>query len=358
MSLRPDTPEKVKFILIAILLMVAVNFLMAQCEEWRMAAYYAPTQIPPPQTALAENASPVPRVVVLRNVKTIELSEPMGILGVEEFLYEEPLYEEEPPAAPVPEAKKPEKRPPLPKPSKTVRREPLAKVVIIIDDMGLTASRDRAVLDLPGPLTLAYLPYAPGVAEQARGAKARGHELLIHTPMEPINGRLDMGPIALREGMSEEEFKRELREKVFPSFEGYVGINNHMGSRLTQNPKAMGWVMQELKKRGLAFVDSVTIQASIAASVAQDYEVPFAVRDVFLDHYDSEASVHKALAQLERRAHEHGYAVAIGHPKPHTIRALQKWLPGMAERGVRLVPLSHVLERPWEREAQTASSAR
>ncbi|MCD8497317.1 MAG: divergent polysaccharide deacetylase family protein [Alphaproteobacteria bacterium] len=343
MSLFPNSPEKLKFAVIAIAMMIIVHFILDRLG-W-MGPVSTPPLPPSLETPVQEehshNASEVPRVVVLRNVKTVELSQPKGLVET---------------TPQIKEAKTVVTAAALPKAVKTLHKGPRAKVVIIIDDMGMTAGRDQAVLDLPGKLTLAYLPYAPGVAAQAKKAKARGHELLIHTPMEPMNGRLDMGPIALRNNMGEKEFREELRTKILPSFEGYIGINNHMGSRLTQNPKAMGWLMEELKKRDLAFVDSVTIPSSIAADVAQDYEVPFAVRDVFLDHFDTEDSVHKALRQLERRAHEQGYAVAIGHPKAHTIRALQEWLPGIKDKGLELVPLSVVLEKPWRREAKTASS--
>jgi len=168
--------------------------------------------------------------------------------------------------------------------------------------------------------------------------------------MEAMAGN-NLGPAGLKNDMSEDELKSTLENHVFPSFEGYVGINNHMGSRLTQNVKAMGWVMEELKERGLYFVDSKTIGSSVAARVARDTGIPYAERDVFLDHYDTLESVKKALADLERVAHRNGVAIAIGHPKTHTIEALRGWMPGMAERGLELVPASAVLHHPAQNNA-------
>lgn len=346
--------------MIAILMMVGVNFLMARLE--RPSASPEPLEITEALPALAPASGPedlpfceaevltpppaesaAPRVTVLRNVKTIEMAAPAGVSVSPQddvAAYEETAV----PPPPVPSRIK-----------KTPYSGKVSRIVLIIDDMGLTPARDKSVVAMPGAVTLAYLPYAPNVARQAEEARAKGHELLIHTPMEPMNGRLDMGPIALKEGMSEAAFKAVLREQVFPAFSGYIGINNHMGSRLTQDKQAMRWVMEELKARNLAFVDSVTIQTSVAARTAQEYGVPFAVREVFLDHDEREGAVHKQLAELERRARKEGYAVAIGHPKPHTIHALQQWIPGLKERGFELVPVSAVLEKP-EPVTKTAST--
>lgn len=221
-----------------------------------------------------------------------------------------------------------------------------AKVVIIIDDMGLARSNTRAIMDLPAPLTLAFLPYADNLAEFTQPALEKGHELIIHVPMEPMGSGHSLGPAGLTTRLSEAEFKATLNTHIFPSFDGYVGINNHMGSKLTQNRQAMGWVMEELKNRGLYFVDSKTIGSSVAARVAMENGVPFAERDVFLDHYDTLDSVMKALGELERVAHRKGVGIAIGHPKSHTIEALRRWMPDMAKRGLELVPASAVLHDP------------
>lgn len=231
-----------------------------------------------------------------------------------------------------------------------------AKIVIIIDDMGLARSHTRSVMDLPAPLTLAFLPYAENLAEFTEPAKAKGHELIIHVPMEAMGGN-NLGPAGLKNSMSEEQLKSTLETHIFPSFEGYVGINNHMGSRLTQNAAAMGWIMEELKKRGLYFVDSKTIGSSVAARSARDHGIPYAERDVFLDHYDSPDSVLKALNELERVARRKGVGIAIGHPKSHTIAALKKWMPGMRDRGLELVPASAVLHHPQPAEEKISAAS-
>lgn len=134
-------------------------------------------------------------------------------------------------------------------------------------------------------------------------------------------------------------------EKAFASFKGYVGLNNHMGSRLTKDKHAMQRVMAKLKERGLLFVDSKTIGSSVASQSAAEAGLKYGDRDVFLDHQDTPEFVHAALRQTERVASKKGYAIAIGHPKDSTINALKEWLPGLKARGFELVPVSAVVHK-------------
>ncbi|MGB0720153.1 MAG: divergent polysaccharide deacetylase family protein [Bdellovibrionales bacterium] len=237
------------------------------------------------------------------------------------------------------------------KPAKALQRYSLknpdpsrsARIAVIIDDMGVNRAMSEAVLAIKdAPLTLAFLPYAQDLRSLTKPAQAAGHELLIHMPMEPMNPDIDTGPIVLTEGMSDAEMQTMLG-RAFDSFDGYVGINNHMGSRLTQNAAAMGAVMDTLKRRGLFYVDSKTIASSVGADAARSAGLDFAVRDVFLDHEDSDAFVQKALARTEKLALEKGYAIAIGHPKGVTVRNLQAWIPTLKARGFDIVPVSALL---------------
>jgi polysaccharide deacetylase 2 family uncharacterized protein YibQ len=249
----------------------------------------------------------------------------------------------------------PEKIVPQPEPEPVVRREGApAKIIVIIDDMGMDRKRSKAIAELPGPLTLAYLPYAPDLPKETGAAKARGHELIIHMPMEPMDQSIDPGPIVLRTGMSDAELDAMLA-KAFASFDGYVGINNHMGSKLTQDEHAMRHVMAVLKARDLLFVDSKTIASSVASHMAAEAGLKYADRDVFLDNVNSVEAVRKNLHQLERIADRKGYAIAIGHPRDGTIGALREWLPTLKARGFELVPVSSVAHRARARTVAKAT---
>ena len=219
------------------------------------------------------------------------------------------------------------------------------RVVIIIDDMGVDRAHTREAMTLPAPITFAFLPYADDLKEQTEAARVKGHELIVHMPMEPMNAALDAGPHVLRPAMPPEEFLNVM-EGGLSAFDGYVGINNHMGSRMTQDRDGMARVMDVLKARGLLFIDSKTIGSSVAEDEARKAGIPYAGRDVFLDHDESYEAVTAALAQMERRALKNGLAIAIGHPKPETIRALREWLPGLHEKGIELVPVSAAVTVP------------
>lgn len=217
------------------------------------------------------------------------------------------------------------------------------RVVIIIDDMGVDVKRSAAVVDLPAGLTLAYLPYASNIKAQTAKAKESGHELMVHVPMEPMSQTKDPGPEVLRVGQDEAAFDQILQDDL-SAFDGYVGINNHMGSKLTQDKAAMARVMTALKTRNLYFIDSRTIQNSVAGDMAREAGVPHASRDVFLDHENTAEFVSKSLAQVERKALKDGLAIAIGHPKDVTIEELRAWLPTLKDKGIELVPASQAVK--------------
>lgn len=214
------------------------------------------------------------------------------------------------------------------------------KIALIIDDLGLNRSRADRTIALPGPLTLAFLPYAHNLKQQTAKARAAGHELLVHLPMEPM-GKADPGPDALLTSLDTREIKARLTRNL-SHFGAFVGVNNHMGSAATSDPAMMETVLSELKRRGLLFVDSRTSPRSVAGDMARKMGVPTVERDVFLDHRIDRQAIEAALAKLERIARETGIAIGIGHPHPVTLSVLEKWLPAAKARGIVLVPISAV----------------
>lgn len=216
-------------------------------------------------------------------------------------------------------------------------------IAIVIDDLGLNRPNTAALNDLPAPLTLAFLPYAGRIEAQTDAAHDAGHELMLHMPMEPFGSDWP-GPDALTTKIDREEFTTRL-VKNLSRFEGFVGINNHMGSRLTADRTRMGVVMRELRKRDVLFLDSKTSARSIAGELAGQNGVPNTTRDIFLDHVIDLDTIRRQLARTEKIARRSGSAVAIGHPHGATIQALKEWLPGLEARGFTLVPISAVVAR-------------
>ena len=216
-------------------------------------------------------------------------------------------------------------------------------IAVMIDDLGLDRRRTERVIELPKPLTLAFMTYAEDLDRQTAEARAHGHELMVHMPMQPINGGLNAGPNVLEVGLPQDELKHRI-ERGLSRFSGFVGINNHMGSRFTADAPGMAVVMDELARHGLIFVDSVTTDHSAAGAAARKRGVPFAARDVFLDNEQETGAVAAQLEHTEALARRQGAAIAIGHPHDTTIEALAKWLPTLAERGFVLVPVTAIVK--------------
>ena len=219
----------------------------------------------------------------------------------------------------------------------------LPLIAMVIDDLGLRRANTAALIKMPGPLTLAFLPYASGLDQQTRAARAAGHELLVHVPME-ATGHEWPGPNALMGTLTPQELLSRLRSQL-RSFRGFVGVNNHMGSLLTADRSEMALVMAELHSHDLLFLDSRTTAKSVATDEAQRQGVPYAERDVFLDNELGLDYVRHQLSQTEQIARRRGFAVAIGHPHDVTIEALRGWLPTLKQRGFALVPISTVVAR-------------
>jgi polysaccharide deacetylase 2 family uncharacterized protein YibQ len=160
--------------------------------------------------------------------------------------------------------------------------------------------------------------------------------------MEPLGSANNPGPDALTVGLAADEITARLRRDL-ARFDGFVGINNHMGSKFTGYGPGMAAVMGELRARGLLWLDSRTTAGSIGGALARAYDVPHAERDIFLDNNPALPAVQRQLADLEAVARRRGAAVAIGHPKDNTLEALAAWLPSVAERGFVLVPLTQIV---------------
>lgn len=216
-------------------------------------------------------------------------------------------------------------------------------IAVVLDDLGIDKRRARRAIELPAPVTLAFLTYATELEEQTALARRHGHELLVHVPMQPHGYNSDPGPNVLDIDLGAAEVRRRL-EWSLRQFEGYVGVNNHMGSRFTESEEGMRLVAEAMRDHGLLFLDSLTSAKSVGEAAARALGVPTTRRDVFLDNTDTAAEVELRLTQAERLARETGSAIAIGHPRDATLSVLEAWIPKARAAGFVLVPLTAVVE--------------
>lgn len=239
------------------------------------------------------------------------------------------------------------------------------KLVLIIDDMGNRLRDGQAVVALPGSLTIAVLPHTPYGPRLARAAHKAGKEVMLHAPMSNLAGT-DLGQGGLTAEQSEAEFRATLAEAI-DTLPHVRGINNHMGSALTQQRLQMAWVMDLLREKELYFIDSRTSARTVAAQTAAAHGVPHLSRKVFIDNSREPAAIDGSFRRLLEEVETTGLAVGIGHPYPETVAYLQGVLPRLRCRGIRLALVSEVVNGgenqsgrglPPEGPARPAASAR
>jgi polysaccharide deacetylase 2 family uncharacterized protein YibQ len=222
-------------------------------------------------------------------------------------------------------------------PPPSIVRNPV--IAICIDDLGEDlAGTDRA-MTLPKEVAMSFLPYAEATPFLAQEAQVKGHIVLAHVPMEALS-HTNPGPMALTVGAPDIAQKIAWNIARVP---GLSGINNHEGSRFTEDAPSLAPVMRALAARHLFFFDSRTGPGSQAVAVAQGLGVMTAGRDIFLDDVVREDAVRQQLDALAATAKRQGAAIAIGHPHDVTLKVLAEWLT--QNHGVELVPLSEAIQR-------------
>ena len=234
---------------------------------------------------------------------------------------------------------------PVRKPSGDV----LPAIAIIIDDLGTKRELGKRIVNLPGPVACAFLPYGKYTDFLARKAHAQHKEVMLHLPMQAVEEAPAMlGKGVLTLDMTRPRFRTTLAHDL-AAVPHISGLNNHMGSLLTRHPGTMAWLMEVIVRRGdLFFVDSRTTSATVAEQLALEYGVPNTKRNVFLDNVPTRPAVRVQLQKLIAIAKREGTALGIGHPYPGTVAVLAEELGKLEQQGVRLLPVSRLIELQQE----------
>lgn len=220
---------------------------------------------------------------------------------------------------------------------------PRPSIALIIDDLGNQRASGMHVIDLPGPVACAFLPYAHFTRLLANRAYASGKEVMLHLPMQSVTPEQpDLGELLL--DMTHQQFNRTLTAElaVVPHVSG---INNHRGSLITRHPGHMAWLMQAIRKHGeLFFVDSRTTAATVARRIAEEFHIPNTERNVFLDHDRHPDAIQAEFRRLIRIAQRDGAALGIGHPHPETLELLKRQLSRLDDYNVQIVSVNRLIE--------------
>ena len=273
-------------------------------------------------------------------------------LAIALYLKTRPTPPATPLPAPAPSARTarptaaPRPRTPAPRPTKAARIPPggAGLAAIVIDDLGNELAPAERIASWKAPVAGAVLPGVAFSAASARALARGGKEVLLHLPMEPAGyPKVRPGPGVILRSQSDAEIVRTL-EADLATVPGAVGVNTHMGSVATADPRVMRVIAGVLSNRGLYFLDSRTTDATVAERTAGEASVPVVSRRVFLDDVETDEAVSKQFAELVRRAREEGSAVAIGHPHPVTLAVLEREMPGLESKGVTLVRVGELVK--------------
>jgi polysaccharide deacetylase 2 family uncharacterized protein YibQ len=215
-----------------------------------------------------------------------------------------------------------------------------SQVALIIDDMG-NNQQDAQAFVLPANVAFAILPNKPLSKTFSNRAAAQQREVMLHMPMESLAGNNQEKNVLLA-SMRPHQIVHTLKIAL-STVPDAVGVNNHMGSRLTQLSLPMSTMMKFLSKQGLFFVDSRTTKYSKAEVIAKKNGVLSAKRNVFIDHTPSLEQIDKQFHRLLSLSKKYGYAVGIAHPYPQTLEYLKIHLDRLQQHGIELVKLSDIV---------------
>lgn len=226
--------------------------------------------------------------------------------------------------------------PPLPRVANSRPR-----VAIIIDDIGNTRAVAEEMIDIDLPLSFSIIPHTPHAIHLASLINSRSKDLLIHIPMEANEVKRSFGPEMLLLSMTKETLINTIGHDLDTPFRA-IGVNNHMGSKFSQNSDAMRVFLKEIKARNLFFIDSLTAANSTGYSIAQDLGIRTAKRDIFLDNDQNQTQILAQIGRLIKLAQRNGSAIGIGHPHPATLAALQA-AKGRLSQEVTVVPVHELI---------------
>ncbi len=226
-----------------------------------------------------------------------------------------------------------------------VRKAPekrLSQVAIIIDDMGMDMEVARKLAAIDADITFSVFPQEKYTQEVAQYLHKHGKEVLLHQPMEGGNGK-NPGVGAIFHDTDPAQAQKILEDSL-GRVPMALGVNNHMGSVVTQNEVIMKAVFSTIKEHGLFFIDSLTTGNSVCRVVAAEVNLPFQARDVFLDNDQTYQYIAGQLDELVVAARHRGEAIGICHPHPATVEALVKEVPRLKEKGIEVVRVSRLVD--------------
>ncbi len=242
-------------------------------------------------------------------------------------------------------------RPPESLPSETVSPESFegvpgsgGKIAIIIDDWGQTTANCKYLREIPEPLAVSILPGLRHTKDVADCARASHKLTMLHLPLEALHNYDFYPPDYIIKTTMKPALASKIVDDDLDQLPSIQGVNNHMGSKATENRPLMKLIFKKIKKKGLFFVDSMTAPHTVCAALADEMGLAFGKRDVFLDNINTREAITKQFVVLAQKARHKGYAVAIGHDRHLTMQVIKDEVPWLEKQGFQIVSIKELLQ--------------
>ncbi len=224
-----------------------------------------------------------------------------------------------------------------------VQKSVAGRIAIILDDWGYHLESCAALKAIHAPVAVAILPGLDHSVDMAQCAYNTNNVVMLHLPLEP-HQYLEKYPenYIITTSMRQQRVERML-EKNLESIPFLQGVNNHMGSKATEDRRLMSIIFSRLKEKRLFFVDSLVTSNSICRNLAKEMNIDFARRDVFLDNKNERRYIENQFAQLAKQARQKGYAIAIGHDRPLTLEIVKEQTEALQKQGFKIVRITELL---------------
>ena len=222
-----------------------------------------------------------------------------------------------------------------------------ARVAIVIGGLAVSQTGTQAAIaKLPAEVTLGFAPQGNSIGRWMQAARQSGHEIVMQVPLEPFDyPNVNPGRNTLTVVATPDENLENLRWALSRTT-NYTGVMNYMGARFSADAAAMGPLMAELGRRGLAYVDDGSSARSLAPELALKNGVPFAAGDTSIDAVRDRGAILKKLDELEATARAKGFSVGIGSAFDLTVDTVSSWVIEAKKRGIEIVPISAVVVDP------------
>jgi uncharacterized protein len=238
--------------------------------------------------------------------------------------------------------KKPPQKPKALPPVKpvTAPKPAMGNIAIVIDDVGYNNVNFKIIEGIKYPITFSVLPGLSFSEVAAKELSEHGFQIILHLPMEPKE-KTELENNTILTSMDEKQI-RSIIDLDLATLPEARGINNHMGSKVTEDARCLSIILDELKSKHMFFLDSFVTSKSVARAVAQGKKIKFAQRDVFLDNSRDPVYIRKQIARLKLKARQNGQAIGIGHDRKATLEVLKQDMPEIEKEGFKFVFVSEL----------------